>query len=121
MKVTELPKSRKAVVDHLTALASQILLLSTGSPQSQAVRLAEQVYPHLLRLGYTVTWDDTQAPLGSKLELAQSLSANLLLVISARSIIKGGIEVRPKGSTTITIVPQAQLDQTLQALLTSLP
>ncbi len=78
---------------------------------------AEQIYTDLLDAGYDVLFDDRDAPPGVKFKDADLIGIPARVVISARSLENGGVEVKSRMSKDSEIVPEGDVLESIKRIL----
>jgi prolyl-tRNA synthetase len=78
---------------------------------------AEQIYSELQDAGYDVLFDDRDAPPGVKFKDADLIGIPARVVISARSLENGGVEVKSRMSKDSEIVSESAVLESVKRIL----
>ena len=83
----------------------QVHLISIGKkPEEEAMQKAEEIYSKLMDMGVEVIFDDRKASPGAKFADADLIGNPLRIVVSSRSLEKGGVEWKERNQTDSEIV-----------------
>jgi len=96
---------------HLCALARP------GDPVDQA---AQALYERLVAQGYQVLYDDRYERAGVQFNDADLIGAPIRLTLSNRTLRQEAVELKPRCAGQRRLVPDAQLEAELDALLATL-
>ncbi len=80
------------------------LLLLSKNKESEAHVQAEKIYEALRYSGVDVLFDDREVPAGEKFADADLMGMPLRVVISDKSLLSGGVEIKERGSEKSEIV-----------------
>ena len=79
-------------------------LLAFDNNDSAIAKAAEKTYEALQKLGFSVLYDDRQVSAGVKFADSDLIGLPLRLVVSAKTIQKKSVEVKPRHSDEITMI-----------------
>ncbi len=75
------------------------------APDSQVMKLAEQLYAELVSRGVDVILDDRDERPGVKFKDADLVGFPIRLGIGEKSLAKGEVEIKPRAGTVIPVKP----------------
>ncbi len=91
---------------------SMHLLLISKDKESEAAKLAEELYKKLTDAHVEVLFDDREEGAGSKFADSDLIGIPMRVVVSDKSLEKGGIEIKERTSDTSEIITVEQLLKT---------
>lgn len=91
---------------------SMHLILISKDKDSEASKLAEDIYKKLTEEHVEVLFDDRQEQAGSKFADSDLMGIPMRVVVSDKSLEKGGVEIKERTSDTSEIVTVEQLFKT---------
>jgi prolyl-tRNA synthetase len=105
----------KGLIWPITVAPYQVHLVSLGQ-----VEAADRIYEMLLKAGSEVLYDDREESPGVKFNDADLIGIPLRVTVAAKSLAKGGVEVKRRDQPKAEIVPEAELVARLQAEINAL-
>ena len=75
---------------------------------------AEALYESLMKAKFEVLWDDREAGAGEKLNDADLIGISVRLLVSAKSLEKGGVEWKERAEAESRIVEEEDVVASLQ-------
>jgi prolyl-tRNA synthetase len=106
--VVEVHRDEKGIVWPKAIAPYQIHLIHLGK-EAETYKAAEKLYATLEAKGFEVLWDDREAGPGEKFNDADLIGIPVRLVLSQRSLEKGGLEWKERASPETRIVPEKNL------------
>jgi prolyl-tRNA synthetase len=100
----------KGLIWPITVAPYQVHLVSLGQPEA-----ADRVYETLLKAGIEVLYDDREESPGVKFNDADLIGMPIRVTVAAKSLAKGGVEVKRRDQPKAEIVPEADLVARIQA------
>lgn len=94
-----------------------VYLAGLNLDDSEISKKAEYLYKELQHIGYEVLFDDRDSPPGVKFKDADLIGIPCRVVISARSLENGGVEVKARSSRESKIVSEAEVAENLNKIL----
>ncbi len=98
----------------------QLHLIGLGMADGEALKRAEELYRRLKDKGYAVLYDDREESAGVKFNDADLIGIPLRLTVSQRTLKENGVEVKLREAKESRIVGFADLEDQIEALLSSL-
>ena len=98
----------------------QVHLVGLRGSDAVVAEAAERIYQQLEAAGVEVLYDDRDEPPGVQFADADLIGVPLRLTVSGRSLSKGGIELKPRTSAELRIVPEVELLAAVRAELARL-
>jgi len=111
--IVEQNHDEKGIVWPLNISPYQIYLISLGV-EEEVVKKVEEVYIELKARGYEVLYDDRDERAGVKFNDADLIGLPLRLVISPRTLEKGGVEVKLRREEKREVIGFSELPLFLQ-------
>jgi len=110
--VVEKHSDEKGIIWPMSIAPYQVHMVSIGKDNTEA----EKLYNQLLENGIEVLWDDRRkSSVGEKFADADLLGIPIRVVISARSIENGGVEVKMRNGEESDIIELAKLTDFLHS------
>ncbi|MBC7231851.1 MAG: proline--tRNA ligase [Chloroflexi bacterium] len=91
----------------------QLHLLSLGATQPEVHSAAEQLYQHLLEMGYEVLYDDREESAGVKFNDADLIGIPWRITVSRKTLAQESVELKRRSESISRLVPLAELDSLL--------
>jgi prolyl-tRNA synthetase len=107
----------RGIVWPVSVAPFHVHIVSLGTNNAQVVSAAEALYQRLNAAGYEVIYDDRSESAGVKFNDADLLGIPVRLTISSRTLDSRSIEVKVRWESERSLVPEADLDQTLKRIL----
>lgn len=104
----------------ITVAPYEVHMVALAGDGSEAKRVAEDIYARLVNLGIEVLYDDRDETPGVKFADTDLIGIPMRLTISARSLQRGGIEMKRRDSKESSIISIEELDDRLNSELQSL-
>ncbi len=111
--IVEAMNDAKGIVWPKSVAPYQVYLVHLGKEESTRHK-AEVLYADLVKAGFEVLWDDREAGAGEKLNDADLIGIPVRLLVSAKSLEKGGVEWKERAATESSIVEEGKLIASLQ-------
>jgi prolyl-tRNA synthetase len=116
--VIEANHDDKGIIWPMTVAPYHVHLLGLGTSQ-ETKSVAEEVYDRLLSEGIEVLYDDRDESAGVKFNDADLLGMPIRVTVSARSLKRGGAEVKLRRLSESEIVALDELPDRLKAIIRS--
>lgn len=100
----------KGLIWPITVAPYHVHLVSLGQPEA-----ADRLYETLLKAGIEVLYDDREESPGVKFADADLIGIPIRLTVAAKSLAKGGVELKRRDRKEIEIVSEADLIARLQS------
>jgi len=91
----------------------QLHLLSLGATQPEVHSAAEQLYQHLLEVGYEVLYDDREESAGVKFNDADLIGIPWRITVSRKTLAQESVELKRRSESAARLVSLAELDSLL--------
>ncbi len=118
--VAEAHHDEKGLVWPITVAPYHAQLVSLAGTDKTVSEAAERVYRALLDAGIEVLYDDRDESPGVKFADADLIGSPIRLTISARSIGRGGVELKRRDQREFEIATEAELIARVQAEMKSM-
>ena len=105
----------KGLIWPITVAPYHVHLVSLGQPEA-----ADRVYETLLKAGIEVLYDDREESPGVKFNDADLIGIPIRVTVAAKSLAKGGVEVKRRDQPKPEIVAEADLVARVQAEIKAL-
>jgi prolyl-tRNA synthetase len=105
----------KGLIWPITVAPYHVHLVSLGQPEA-----ADRVYEALLKAGIEVLYDDREESPGVKFNDADLIGIPIRVTVAAKSLAKGGVEVKRRDQPKAEIVAEADLVARVQAEIKAL-
>ncbi|CAG0935529.1 prolyl-tRNA synthetase [Thermoflexales bacterium] len=105
----------KGLIWPITVAPYQVHLVSLGQPEA-----ADRIYETLLKAGIEVLYDDREESPGVKFNDADLIGIPLRVTVAAKSLAKGGVELKRRDQPKPEIVTEADLVARVQAEIKAL-
>ena len=105
----------KGLMWPITVAPYHVHLVSLGQPEA-----ADRVYETLLKAGIEVLYDDREESPGVKFNDADLIGIPIRVTVAAKSLAKGGVEVKRRDQPKPEIVAEADLVARVQAEIKAL-
>jgi prolyl-tRNA synthetase len=93
-----------------------IILIALNVREPEISKLAEALYGNLQTKGYEVLYDDREVSPGVKFNDADLLGIPWQVVVSPKSLAKGGVEIKERAVGQRSVIPVAELENTLRGI-----
>lgn len=103
--IVEVLSDEKGIVWPESVAPFAVHLIQIGNTESQA----QQIYDRLTEQGIEVLWDDRDATAGAKFADADLIGIPHRVVISEKSLEKGGLEYKKRNETESKIITEQEL------------
>jgi prolyl-tRNA synthetase len=110
--VVEVLSDEKGIVWPKAVAPFQIHLIRLGASENVTTE-AEKIYAELDASGIEVLFDDRDASAGEKFADADLIGIPLRVVVSERSILGGGVEVKERNSEESVIISNDKISERL--------
>jgi prolyl-tRNA synthetase len=105
----------KGLIWPITVAPYHVHLVSLGQPEA-----ADRIYDTLLKAGIEVLYDDREESPGVKFNDADLIGIPLRVTVAAKSLAKGGVELKRRDQPKPEIVAEADLVARIQAEIRTL-
>ena len=95
-----------------------VVLLSAGQMTAEIQEMVDGVYGDMVKAGIDVLHDDRDESAGTKFKDAELIGIPVQVVVGARSLKAGGVEVKTRRDGTSRIIGRSGLIGTLKELIT---
>jgi len=112
--VVETHHDEKGIIWPKEVAPFQVHLLNLNMEDAEVVGRSEEVYQQLIDEGFEVLYDDREMSAGVKLADADLIGIPMRLIVSQKSLEKGGIEVKNREEKKGKIVSLEELVNLLQ-------
>lgn len=106
--IVEISNDAKGIIWPKNVSPYQIHLIHLGKEETTKQK-AEELYESLVKDGFSVLWDDREAGAGEKLNDADLIGIPIRLLISAKSLLKGGVEWKERAAKESRIVNEKEV------------
>jgi prolyl-tRNA synthetase len=93
-----------------------VMLIALNVREPEIARQAEALYADLQGKGFEVLFDDREVSPGVKFNDADLLGLPWQVVISPKSLAKGGVEIKQRAIGQRSVIPMTDLENTLRGL-----
>jgi prolyl-tRNA synthetase len=103
--IAEEHHDERGLVWPISVAPYEVHLVSLGGEGTEAQRVADDLYSRLEAESIEVLYDDREASPGVKFADADLIGVPLRVTVSARSLERGGVEVKRRAGGEVVIVP----------------
>lgn len=111
--IVEVMNDEKGIMWPKNVAPYQVHLVHLGREETTREK-AEALYESLVGAGYEVLWDDREAGAGEKLNNADLIGIPVRLLVSAKSLEKGGVEWKERAAAESRIVEKGDVVASLK-------
>lgn len=111
--IVEAMNDEKGILWPASVAPYQVHLMHLGKEETTRQK-AEALYESLLKAGFEVLWDDREAGAGEKLNDADLIGIPVRLLVSAKSLEKGGVEWKERREKESKIVEEGEVLSSLK-------
>jgi prolyl-tRNA synthetase len=109
----------KGIIWPVSVAPCQVHIVSLGTNKPEVVEAADALYERLKARGYSVLYDDREESAGVKFNDADLIGIPVRVAVSKRTMESASFEVKARWEADKRMVPDAELESTIDTLLAS--